>query len=152
MPVIDPYAVAATALKAIIDDEFSTESYTAIHDRLHESLGTRRTEIGISPLRWTPMPRNRNVRDTYIFVQFYDRWDKEIDPAQTVNPTRITGYAARFEEAVQRQQATDPGTGDVWYFDVDEVTFPEDPTGNKTRFEAVIHARGNNHGLLESGA
>lgn len=152
MAIVDPYAIAATAVKAIIDAEFEDEQYSAIHDDLHESLGTKRTEIGISPTRWAPMPRNANVRETFLQVQFYDRWDKQINPEQQVNPTRITGFAARFEEAVQRQQATDPGSGDVWNFDVLEIRFPRDPTGNKTRFEATIRARGNNHGLLESGS
>jgi hypothetical protein len=153
MAIVDPYEVAATAIKVIIDAEFEPDGYTAIHDKLHEALGTRRTEIGIAPADegWQRHPNNANVRETFIEVRFFDRWDKEIDPAQTVNPFRITNYAARFEEAVQRASANMPGTGDVWYFDVLSIGFPDDPTGNKTRFEAQIRVHGNNHGLIESG-
>lgn len=144
----DAYSIAAAAIKAVIDLEFQPEGFAAGHDKLHESLGTDGTAIGISPVRWLPNARNRNEQWTFIFVQFYDVWTKAIDPTQAVDPRRITTFADRFQAAVESQQATDTGSGDVWWFDVEEVNFPDDPTGNKTRFEATLRARGNNHALL----
>jgi hypothetical protein len=144
----DAYATAAFALETIIKTEFMAEGFTVVHDRLHNSLGWKGTIIGLSPEVWRPNARNRLVRETRILVQFYDKYEKElIDPAEHVDPRRITGFAERFEQAVQRQQASVAGTPEVWYFDVDEVAFPNDPHDNKTRFHAVVLVRGQNSGI-----
>lgn len=125
------------------------EQIVAIHDKLHESLGLEGVEVGISPMRQVPQPGQRNVMETYVFVQFYDLWEKEVDPEQQVDPRRITGFAHRFMQAVERAQAGVPGTSEAWYFDVDSVTYVDDPTGNKTRFEATVRARGDNAAMFE---
>lgn len=148
MPV--PYHVAATALKTIIDTEFASRGISALHDKLHESLGHRRAEVGISPTREAPQPNNEVVGHIFILVQWYDLWDQEINPEQQVNPFPITEMADRFRRAVERHDATTPGSSEVWYFRVTEVTYPDDPTGNKTRFEATVQAFGNNTGLIET--
>lgn len=148
----DPYEQVAVALKTIIDTEFAPENVTAIHDRLHESLGTDAVWVGISPEGWRPKARDRNSLETFVLVQYYDLWDKEIDPTQQVNPILITNKASRFMRAVQSQQASDAGTADLWYFDVESVDFPNDPTGNKTRFHVIIRAHGQNHSILETMA
>lgn len=148
----DPYEQVALALKTIIDTEFAPENVTAIHDRLHESLGVDAVWVGISPDSWRPKARDRNSLETYVLVQYYDIWDKEVNPEQQVNPIKITNLASRFMSAVQSQQANDPGTDDLWYFDVESVDFPNDPTGNKTRFHAVVRAHGQNHSILETMA
>lgn len=145
---MDAYAIVAAALKGIIEGEFAAEQFKAQHDKIHESLGTEYVAIGISPLRQLPQPGQRNVMETFVFVQFYDVWDKQIDPEQQVNPLRITGFADRFMRAVEAAQAT-VGTNAVWYFDVDGINYPDDPTGNKTRFEATVRARGDNQSMIE---
>ncbi len=142
------YETLATALKAIIDTEFTPEQFVAVHDRLHESLGSDRTVIGISPERWLPSPRNRNVKLTYLLVQFYNRYDLDIDPTQKVDPLVIADYAERLERAIQTQQASTPGSSEIWYFDVDSVDFPQDPTGNKSRFHMIVVGRGDNAALV----
>lgn len=142
------YETLATALKTIIDGEFAPEQFVAIHDRLHESVGHDRTAIGISPESWRPSSRNRNLKLTLSLVQFYGRYDLEIDPLQTVNPITITNYCERLERAINTQQASTPGSPEVWYFDVESVDFPQDPTGNKTRFHMVVLARGENSALV----
>lgn len=145
----DSYAVAATAIKAIIEAEFAPEGFTALHDKLHAGLGTEYVAIGISPIRQLPQPGQRNVLETYLFVQFYDIYVKDVDPEQQVNPFRITGFADRLMRAIERAQASAPGSSAVWYFDVDSITYTDDPTGNKSRFEAVIRARGDNASMIE---
>lgn len=142
------YETLATALKAIIDAEFAAEQFVAVHDRLHESLGATRTEIGISPENWRPMPNQRSIKLTYVLVQFYNRYDLDIDPTQKVDPLVIAGYAERLESAIQTTQASTPGTGEMWYFDVESVDFPQDPTGNKSRFHMVVLGRGDNAALI----
>lgn len=138
------YELTATALKAIIDAEFITERFVAIHDRIHESVGFESTVVALSPESWQPNPRNGLERWTLILVQFYGQYNKDVDPYQYVDPLIVADYADRFEKAVATQQASAAGTEEVWYFDVAEITFPQDPTGNKTRFHAIVRARGNN--------
>lgn len=145
-----PYEAAATAIKAAIDAEFAPEQIVAIHDNLHESLGIKRVSVGIAPIEDTVMGNNNVVQETMVEVRFYDLWDPEINPDQSVNPFKITAYAERFRNAIRRLSATTPGTGQVWYFDVRRIAYPNDPTGNKTRFHATIRAYGNNSGLVET--
>ncbi|MBA3240087.1 MAG: hypothetical protein H0T60_02580 [Acidobacteria bacterium] len=147
------YEEAATALKGIIDGAFTVEGLTANHDKLHESLGYRRPELGISPLREDPLSGNMAVSTHHLFVQFYDSWDKKVDNEQQVNPFRIVQFAERFKVALQNQQHPfSGGTDRLWYFDVESITYPDDPTGNKTRFEATIRAFGRNSALVETSA
>lgn len=145
-----PYFAVATSLKTIIEAEFAPESFTAIFDNLHESLGRNRVDIGISPVEDTVRGNNNIVQETYVEVKFYDLWTQEISPDTVVNPTRITDFAERFRKKVKSTRATQPHTGQVWYFDVQRIQYPNDPTGNKTRFVALIRAIGNNSGLVET--
>lgn len=140
-PPTSPYAVAATGLKDIIETEFAAEAWTAQHDHLHESLGRERVEIGISPVR--DVARGPQM-DTYIKVQVYLLWEKEISPDTVVNPIPITEYAARLWTALGRKQVTQPGTRATWYYKLESVEYPHDPTGNKTRFEMLVKAVGEN--------
>lgn len=147
-----PYEEVAIALKTIIDAEYAAESYTAIHDDIHESLGTKRTEIGISPDVDAPTAGKAVQEEHYITVKFYDRWKKEISPDTVVNPFRITAFAERFKKAVKAHNDQAIGTDAVWFFTITRITYPRDPTGNKTRFVATIKAFGHNAGLVETSA
>lgn len=140
----------AEAVIATFEAEFAAEGFKMIPDRLHESLGRYRVDVGISPTEEAPTIRDRNTENHYVLVQFYDLWDEKIDPTTQVNPYKITAYAERFKRALRDSQ--DPGTGRVWYFDVDRILFPNDPTGNKSRFEMTIRAWGGNSNLIETGA
>lgn len=145
-----PYETAATIIKTVIDTEFAPEHISAIHDNLHESLGRHRVAVGIAPVEETARSGNAIVQDTMIEVKFYDLWTNEIDPETVVNPFKITAYAERLRSSLGRTRASTPGTGEVWYFDVLRVAYPNDPTGNKTRFVATIRAVGNNSGVVET--
>lgn len=146
----DPYEVAATALKQIIDTEFAAEGIHAIHDNIHESLGQDRAVVGIAPTREARLPNNNVVNALYIEVRYYDLWDKEVDPEQVVNPFRITARANRLKRALQQSQASFVGSPEVWYFDWLDTEFPDDPTGNKTRFHMHLRVYGDNTGLVET--
>jgi hypothetical protein len=145
-----PFEAVALGLQQIIATEFAAEGYTAILDNLHESLGAERTEIGIAPIEDYPRDNNELMQETYVEIKFYDLWTQEIDPTTIVDPTRITGYAERLKKAIRSSFAADPGTDQVWFFSVRRTKYPNDPTGNKTRFEMTIRAFGNNAGLTES--
>lgn len=146
------YEVVATAIKAIFEQEFADEQLVMIFDNLHESLGRSRVDVGIAPDEDVVSPANAQVQETWVEVKFYDLWRQEISPETQVNPVRITNFAERFRDALRRQQATDPGNGQVWFFDVRRIRYPNDPTGNKTRFVASIRAYGNNANLIETTA
>lgn len=138
------YAELATALAQILNTIYAPEGLTAVHDDLHPSLGSAETVVGIAPERWQANPQNRTEKWTFVTVKFFHKWDKQINPSQTVDPAIIAEFAERFEQGIVTYRATNLGSGDVWYFDVDQIEFPEDPTGNKTRFHATVRARGNN--------
>lgn len=147
----DAFADAAAAIKVAFDAEFAPEGVALQYDDLHESLGRDSIEAGISPMEEAPLQNDRLVQSTLIKLQFYDLWpDTSVDPAVQVDPRRITGFAARFREAVKAANTGRSGTGLLWFFDVDSVSYPRDPTGNKTRFVAVIRCQGNNNNLIET--
>jgi hypothetical protein len=146
------FTLISNAVIAAFNDEFAAEGFTMIPDRLHESLGRRRVAVGISPDEDTPNIRTRIAEQFYVTVQFYGLWDEKIDPETQINPSVVVGYAARLKEALRRTQVSDPGTSAVWYFDVDRTRYPNDPTGNKSRFEMSIRAWGNNSNLIETTA
>lgn len=145
---MDSYAAVSTALKSVIAAEFSAESITARDDKLHESLGLEGIEVGVSPIRQIPKPGNATAMETYVLVQFYMMWEKIVDPSTQVDPTVVTAMADRFRRKVESVQATAPGTNDMWYFEVTTTEYPDDPTGNKTRFEATVKATGDNTALI----
>ena len=150
MPVTSAYEVIANALKVIIDTEFASEGIVAQHDNLHESLGRDRRECGIAPIEDSIPMSNGLTLESLVEVRFYDFWTQEISPTTAVDPRIITNYAERFRRAIKAASATEVGTGVMWYFDLRRVQYPNDPTGNKTRFHAQVRGFGNNSGLVET--
>lgn len=144
------YSTVAAALQTIFNAEFAAEGFTLIRDNIHESLGRSRTECGVAPVEDVVNQRNAIVQEAIVEIRLYDLWTQEISPDTIVDPTRITGFAERLRDALRVSNATDPGTGEVWYFDVRRTTYPNDPTGNKSRFHMTVRAFGNNAGLVET--
>lgn len=131
----------------MLGDEFAAEGFPVKDDKLHRSLGAKGTVLGVYANRATASPRNRMVNEMEVVVQFYGKYDLKVDPEQTVSPSKIEGFADRFRNALRTRQP-DPNTSAVWYFTLERIEYPDDPTGNKTRFEATLVARGNNGALL----
>lgn len=148
MPAPSAYEAVATALKTIIDAEFTPEGVVAIHDNLHPALGQTKVWCGISPSYEAINARINVAQETWLEVKFYNMWKQEISPDTVVDPRIITALAERFRNAVRSQRVA--GDGQVWYFDVTRVDYPNDPTGNKSRFVATVRAWGNNTGLVET--
>lgn len=143
-----PYAQVADRLKTIIDAEYATEGYTAIHDNLHSAVGQEGTRIGIAPETEEPRAGNMIQQDTMITVKFYRRWDPDVDYNKKVDPRVITEFAERFRNAIRTQDQI--GTDSAWYFNLIRIRYPNDPVGNKTRFEADLVAYGTNSALNET--
>lgn len=142
-----PETEARTALIALLAAEFAPEQFPIKDDKIHRSLGAAGTVLGVYPLRTSSSPRDRYVSEMELVVQFYGRYDLKVDPKQTVSPTTIETFADRFRNAL-RTRNPDPNSPGVWYFTLERIEYMDDPTGNKTRFEATLIARGNNGALL----
>lgn len=146
--VTDTYTIFAEVIEQALNAEFGSDSPAPIirHDRIHESLGASgRTFVGISP----EVDNTQNLQlGIDILVQFYDPYSLEINPEQIVDPRKITNKAERLRRAIQSRRIV--ANSQAWYMDVVRVTYPNDATGNKSRFEMVIFGRGNNTGLIET--
>lgn len=148
MPVTSPMTVARLTLAAAVEAEFVPDGFSVKNDRLHKSLGRNgHTTIGTSPLQEVPLPNDKNLLQYGIFVQFYGGWQDTINPEEVVDPAGIENYAERFKRVLQ---ANDPDQSNIWYFNLAEITYPEDPTGNMTRFEAKVTAYGVNTSHVET--
>jgi len=148
MPAVDQYAIIANGLISLVNTTFAAEGVAAIHDELHESLGTERIEVGVAPVREQPMPGNRAAAHTLVTIQFFDLWDKAVDPTQMVDPRRITGFHARLKEALRT--ASIATSDSYWFFQWEGTEYPRDPTGNKTRFVMTVRAWSQNATLHET--
>lgn len=149
MPATPPETQAREAMIALLGTEFAPEQFPVRDDKLHASLGSKATTLGVYCARTISSPRDRYVSEIEVVVQFYARYDLRVDPEQTVSPKPIEAFAERFRQALQAG-SSDPNTGSVWYFTLERIDYPDDPTGNKTRFEAYLRARGNNTALVET--
>lgn len=151
MPVTSTYEEVATLLKGLIEDEFAAEGFKVVFDKLHESLGERRVEIGVFPVEDITRSDNAMVQETTLELRFLGLWSKKVDPTQLVNPTLVTTYAERFRRKLQETEGlvTAP-SGRAWFFLLNRVWYPDDPTGNKTRFYATIRVLGNNSSVVET--
>lgn len=142
------YAAVANDLKTLLDTVFAPEGIEAIHDNLHAALGEASPVLGIAPMRDTPKPGQEVTEEHWVEVKFFDRWKKEITPATVIDPRIIAAKADRFKNAVRENN--NPGTGQVWFYKITNVDYPNDPTGNKSRFIATVLAYGNNVALIET--
>jgi hypothetical protein len=146
--VIAPETTARKALITALEAEFAADQFPVKDDKLHASIGDSRTMIGVYPERSTAAANDKFVNQYEIVVQFYGKYTLEVDREQAVSPSVIETQAERFRQSIR--SGVDPKTGSVWYFDLNRIVYPDDPTGNKTRFEAFIVARGNNSALIET--
>lgn len=142
-----PETDARNALIALLAAEFSAEQFPIKDDKLNRSLGSKGTIMAVYPERTVSSTRDRYVNEMSLVVQFYGRYDLRVDPQQTVSPSKVEAFADRFRNAL-RTRNPDPNSPGVWYFTLERIEYPDDPTGNKTRFEAHLTARGNNGALL----
>jgi len=148
--VTSSYEEVYVVLESIINTEFAPEGFTAQKDKLHDSVGHKGTRIAIYPEDDLVNPGNMLVQDSTVTLQFYNQYTLKVDPNQAVDPSVITNYAERFRRRLEFVNMPGTGSARVWFFDLTRIAYPDDPTGNKTRFIATIRAKGNNAGLSET--
>ena len=144
------FQVAASGVISVFNTEFAAEGFKLIPDKPHDSLGFERVVAGVYPTEDVVQLGNALVQETYLEVKFLGLWDKQINPDQVVNPFIVTGYAERLKKALRAVSITDPQSNEMWYFQVLRTTYPDDPTGNKSRFIMSLRAYGDNPALLET--
>lgn len=142
------YVIAANALAAICTTAFPT--IPVVHDKVHEAVGYEGPRIGIAPIREPMNTRSKLIREAWVEIRYMGAWTKDVTPNQAVDPRVIAGEAEKLMQAIEN--ATVTVSGDMWYFNVETVEYPDDPTGNKTRFFMTLRAYGNNTSLRETHA
>ncbi len=138
-----PMSEMRANLISILEAEFATEGIKFADDKLHASLGTEGPVGAVYP---EDEPEHAGVvvaQDLRATIQLFNRWDKQINPKQSVSPTVIEGYAYRLKRAI-RNATEATGTSKVWSLRVTSVVYPDDPTGNKTRLVAGVVGIGQN--------
>lgn len=145
--VTSPETEARKALITLISAEFVPEGLEVRDDRLHGSLGQGEAVAGCFPTESVATRAVKLVNEYHITVQLFGKWEKIVDPEQTVSPALIEEWAERLRRVVKK---ADPHTAAVWYFELERIKFVPDPTGNITRLEATLVARGNNSALIET--
>lgn len=132
----------------LADAEFAPEGYVTEDDWLHPSLGHTGTRLACYPVRQRPNANRQIILDTEVMFQFFDAYDRQIDPEQAVSPARIEQFAERFLRALQKGNS--PSTDHTWFFNLIDLEYPRDPTGNRTRFEARILVKSGNPSIVET--
>lgn len=139
-------------IKAVAGTVFAPEIGTGwllLDDKLHRSVGHDGIgRIGISPNSAQPWPRDQQVEAVEVLVQVYGPYELKVDANQTVDPAVVEDFAERFQRGIKA--AGTASTSRSWYYNVIRVEFPDDPTGNKSRFEAVLQGYGQNPALVET--
>lgn len=143
-----PETEARNLLITLLKETYAAEQFPVRSDKLHRSLGDGGTVIGVYT-NSTAHARDALVGEINITVQFYGHYKLEVNREQTVDPAVIEAYAERLRATIRANKSL-PHTPGVWYMNVERTLYPEDPTGNQTRYEMTIRAYGNNTALLES--
>lgn len=148
-----PMTDARARVKAIIAAVYTAEGWTAGDDKFGRSKGMGEAH-GTASISVTPdYERERfgkaYILDLGILVQFYLGYDAEPDETISRDSTIIEGYADRLRAAFAGAGSR-VDVGDAWYLRLTGIEYPEDPTGNKTRFEATIVGEATNAAALPS--
>jgi hypothetical protein len=135
------------AIGQTVETEFAAEGLTVLSDKLHDSMGIETPLAGVFP-EGERTTREGAVGLYLVSVQVFMRWDPQIDPAQIVPPELIEDWSWRL----QRRMASESKLNlpNVSYYVVNDVIYPDDPTGNKTRFVMSLAGYGSNPALDET--
>lgn len=137
-----PTTQAREYIQDILNAEFKPERISVRAGFTDNSLAQYGVMAAVYPISEEPGQDVRLELRTAIGVDFLTVWEPDPDVERIVDPAVIEGYANRFRLALAAYQQT--GTSDIWWFQLDELNYETDPTGNITRFSAVVTAYGQN--------
>jgi hypothetical protein len=136
-----PAENACNAVAALVDAEFSAEGWETQHDKFGRSKGMEIAEDEAAIAVYPEAERERQgqvqVLDVDVTLQFHLGYAAEPDETIERDPRVVAEFADRLRRAFQGA-ASSGNTADFWYMRLQSVTYPDDPTGNKTRFEAAV--------------
>lgn len=148
MTVTSTATAARQGIIIALNAEFADLGLLFGDDKLDESIGWDGVYGAVYPEVEEFQQNHANVWDATLVIQFFGKWDKKIDPKQAVSPVYIEDKAERMKRALR---APSHGTTKyLWYYNLIRIEYPDDPTGNKTRFEAVIVATGQNSAIINT--
>lgn len=139
-----PSTTAREAITTAMATEFT--DVLVLNDRLSPSLGISKPVAACFPLRERANDDHGVVLEVEIGIQFYLRWNKQVEPTEVVDPAAIEDAAERFRGLIRELEGDD----NRWFYNVDLINYPPDPTGNMTRFEAVVRVSGRNNSIVET--
>ena len=130
-------------VKEVIEDTFDTEGFTVSDDKLTRAAGMNgEAELAVYPELTSEDPDNVEHGVATVVLQLYCAYTAEPDETIVVDPGIIEGYADRIRTAFQ--SASGGNNPDLWWLRCVRIEFPDDPTGNKSRLEAIIEGHGQN--------
>lgn len=137
--------VAVDRVIAVVNAAYTAEGWTAQPDKLLQAAGRDgTTRLAVYQEDTSAVPNRRELLGVRLVFQLYMGFNPEPDEHLQIDPRIVGELAARFrDEYVPTQPA---GDDDLYYFRVDRISYPDDPTGNKTRAEVFITAFGPNKG------
>lgn len=132
-----------TRVKSVVEAEFSSEGYTVENDKLPRAAGRDgRDRLACSPDDATEAFQDVGMLEVTVLLQVYLAFNPKPDENYAVDPVTIEGIADRLRTAFRANSSGT--TDDLWFLRLASVTYPDDPTGNKSRLEARIVARAAN--------
>src|SRR5688572_11660429 len=138
-----PATAVRERVKTLADAEFAAEGWETADDKLLRASGRDGvTRLAVYPDDEHVLPRNQLILLVPVTFQLYLGYDDSIDEHMQVDPGIIEELADRFRRAFEDNSSGT--TDDLWYLTLDRIEYPDDPTGNKTRFEATIVGRCDN--------
>jgi hypothetical protein len=119
---------------------------TVINDRLGRSAGKDGADVAaVFPESEGQKDGNINVLVVEVILAYHMAYEAE-PKSMTVDPSVIEAKADLVRRAFQTQSIG--GVDDFWNLNLTEIIYPDDPTGNKTRFEARFRAFAHNPAAL----
>lgn len=152
MAIVAPETALRQALIDELTTEFAAEGFEFKDDKLHGAIKLEPGQAvgGVYPERAAARPNQTIVQETYVIVQLFGYWKREISPETVASPTQVEEWAERIRRRTHLAQANTPGQANRWFYEVQEVRYPPDPTGNITRLSATVRAFSDNTAVVET--
>lgn len=101
---------------------------------LATSVGADGVYVSVVADGWTELPRDANRREITLQATLHDHYGDELhDGSSNASASVVEGYADRLVAALKAIR-----TDTAWYIRVRRIEFFNDPTGERTRFRAVV--------------
>lgn len=149
MTVTAPETAVRRRLIDLLETEFASDGLEVRSDKLNDSLGLNGNIAGVYPGTAIGKRGQEIVQETAVFIQIFRKWDKEVNPNQTVDPADIEEWAERLRRAARVDNETGGGA-QLWFYEIQKIEYPPDPTGNVTRLLATVLARSQNSSVVET--